>query len=56
MRKNDQKVFRVFPSNKEIKSFVIDPDLETADIDISNNSWPKKEVNKFEEFKKKIQQ
>ena len=44
--KDENKVLRVFSSNKEIKSIVVDPDLETADIDTSNNSWPKKsEVN-----------
>lgn len=49
--KDENQVFRVFSSDKEIKSFVIDPDLETADIDTSNNSWPKKKENKFDEFK-----
>ena len=51
-RKDENKVFRVFSSNKEVKSIVIDPDLETADIDTSNNSWPKKEESKFDKFKK----
>ncbi|MEX6625557.1 M1 family metallopeptidase [Tenacibaculum salmonis] len=51
--KNDQKVYRVFSSDKEIKSFVVDPDLETADIDTTNNSWPKKTANKFDNFKNK---
>ncbi|MCD8434987.1 M1 family metallopeptidase [Tenacibaculum dicentrarchi] len=50
---NDQKAFRVFSSDKEIKSFVIDPDLETADIDTTNNSWPKKKTSKFNRFKNK---
>jgi hypothetical protein len=49
--KNDNKVFRVFTSNKEIKNIVVDPDLETADIDTTNNSWPKKTENKFDQFK-----
>ncbi|CAM1369529.1 M1 family metallopeptidase [Tenacibaculum xiamenense] len=55
-RKDENKVMRVFSSDKEIKSFVIDPDLETADIDTSNNSWPKEEANKFNKFKNKIKQ
>ena len=30
----------------------VDPDLETADVDLSNNSWPKEETpNEFEQFK-----
>jgi len=39
-------------STKEITSIVIDPDLETADVDVTNNSWPKEPaVDKFEEMK-----
>ncbi|MDY0779400.1 M1 family metallopeptidase [Tenacibaculum sp. IB213877] len=53
-RKNENKVFRVFTSNQEIKSFVVDPDLETADIDTSNNSWPKQTENKFDKFKNTV--
>lgn len=51
-RKNDQLVSKVIPSNKEITNITIDPDLETADVDVNNNSWPKKEnKNEFDEFK-----
>ncbi|WP_272151472.1 M1 family metallopeptidase [Tenacibaculum aiptasiae] len=53
-RFNDKEVSKVFSSDKELKSITIDPNLETADIDTSNNSWPKKSVNKFEKFKNKI--
>ena len=52
--KNDTTVKRVFSSTQEIKSFKVDPDFETADVDPSNNSWPKKETNKFDEFKAKV--
>ncbi len=52
--KNDNTAKRVFSSTKKIKSIKVDPDLETADVDTSNNSWPKKETNKFDEFKKKV--
>ena len=52
--KDERKVFRVFTSNQEIKSIVVDPDLETADIDTSNNSWPKKTTDKFDNFKGKM--
>ncbi|WP_428743035.1 M1 family metallopeptidase [Tenacibaculum sp.] len=52
-KKDDTKVLRVFTSSKEIKSIVVDPDLETADIDTSNNSWPKQTTNKFDAFKSK---
>ena len=53
-KKNDHQVFRTFYSEKEIKSFIIDPDQETADIDTSNNSWPKQESNRFDKFKKSL--
>ncbi|CAL2078699.1 M1 family metallopeptidase [Tenacibaculum sp. 190524A02b] len=55
-RKNDTQIFKVFSSDKEIKNITIDPDLETADIDTSNNSWPKQTTNKFEKFKNKVKQ
>jgi hypothetical protein len=43
-------------SDKEITNILVDPDLETADIDISNNSWPKKEADSdFENFIKKTE-
>jgi hypothetical protein len=52
--RDDHKAVRVFASTQEIKSIVVDPDLETADVDTSNNSWPKKEETKFDKFKTKV--
>ena len=40
-RKNNDTAKRVFATEKIIKSIQIDPKEETADIDITNNSWPK---------------
>ncbi|MDT0293215.1 M1 family metallopeptidase [Mesonia ostreae] len=52
-RKNDKEVTRVLATNKELESVIVDPDMETADVDTANNSWPqKKESNEFEKFKK----
>jgi hypothetical protein len=42
-RKNEQKVVKSFAKEKEVASIVLDPYLETADIDTSNQSWPKAE-------------
>jgi hypothetical protein len=53
-RYNDKEVTKVFSSSKEIQSIVLDPDLETADVDTSNNSFPKQQANKFDMFKKEI--
>ncbi len=52
--KDDAKVYRVFSSAKEVTNITVDPDFETADVDTSNNSWPKKTTNKFDKFKNKV--
>jgi hypothetical protein len=54
--KDDNSVKRVFSSSQEIISITVDADLETADVDTSNNSWPKKETDKFDQFKNKIKE
>ncbi len=54
-RKNDVEVKRVIASQKELVGIVVDPKAETADIDVTNNSWPKKQENTdFDKFKAKI--
>jgi len=52
--KDDTSVKRVFAATREITNITVDPDLETADVDTSNNSWPKKDADKFDQFKEKI--
>ncbi|ALJ06139.1 aminopeptidase [Pseudalgibacter alginicilyticus] len=53
-RLNDLEVSKVIASDKEIVSITVDPNLETADVDTSNNSWPKKdEQSAFDKFKEK---
>jgi hypothetical protein len=48
-RLNDNEVTRTFATQKAIKKITVDPKLETADIDTTNNIWPKSEVkSKFE--------
>ena len=45
-------VSKVFIFDKEVKSFQLDPFLETADTDLSNNSWPKRvHPSKFNLFR-----
>ncbi len=54
-RKNDKEVSRIIASEKELTGVLVDPRAETADIDVNNNSWPKKEVkSEFDEFKEQI--
>ncbi|QHI38564.1 hypothetical protein IMCC3317_39580 [Kordia antarctica] len=51
-RKNDNNATIVIASSKEIKNIQLDPKLETADIDTSNNVWPREEGNtEFNKFK-----
>lgn len=51
-RKNDASVGKIIASEKEITKIMVDPDEETADIDTSNNSWPRtKQVGEFDQFK-----
>lgn len=48
-RLNDKEVSRTFATDKAITKIVVDPKLETADINVTNNTWPKEEVkSKFD--------
>lgn len=54
-RKNDEEVRKVISSEKEIVGIMVDPEAKTADIDVSNNTWPKKEQkSEFDQFKENI--
>ncbi len=39
-RKGDTTVSKVFVTEKRVNNMVLDPYLQTADTDLSNNSWP----------------
>ena len=53
--KSDKEVTKTYATSKKITSIVVDPDLETADIDMSNNSWPKQEgESEFDSVKKEL--
>jgi hypothetical protein len=48
-RMNDAEIVRTFATQKVISKIVVDPKLETADIDVTNNTWPKViEKSKFD--------
>ena len=48
-RKNNDTAKKVYATEKAIKKILVDPKLETSDIDVSNNAWPKEEVkSKFD--------
>jgi hypothetical protein len=51
-RKDEGKVTKVFAKDKVVASVMLDPYRETADIDESNNSWPRQtQASRFELFK-----
>lgn len=51
-RRNNQKVSKLIITEKEIKQLTLDPHLETADVDLSNNYFPPKIVkSRFKLFK-----
>jgi Peptidase family M1 domain len=55
-RKGERKITRVHRTNKKILKFNLDPYLETADIDTSNNSYPREDkMSQFEIFKRRGQ-
>lgn len=44
-QKNDYQVTRTFATVKPIAKIIVDAKLETADIDTTNNTWPKEVVS-----------
>jgi len=51
-RKNAEKISKVFNTEKEVTSIVLDPFEETADINLTNNYWPKQETpSRFQLYK-----
>jgi hypothetical protein len=53
-RKNEKQVAKAFVKDKEVKAIIIDPYRETADIDESNNTWPRLETPaRYDIFKAK---
>lgn len=52
-RINEHEITKVFVKEKEVVNILLDPNLELADVDVSNNAFPKKpEPSKFDQFKK----
>lgn len=50
-KRDEAQVSRVFIFDKQVKSFRVDPFLETADCDLDNNSWPSQaQPTRFELF------
>lgn len=53
-RRNARHVTKLIVRDKEIAAITVDPHLETADADLTNNHWPRKPVtSRIELFKQK---
>ena len=51
-RLNHEEVSKVFYFEKEVKEIILDPRVETADVDRSNNYWPeRRQPSRFELFR-----
>ena len=55
-RRNSKQVSKLFIADKPLKSITLDPHLETADTDLTNNHYPPKPIkSRFKLFKEKKQ-
>jgi hypothetical protein len=52
-RINEQQVRKVFIKDKEVTNIMLDPNFELADVDLTNNTFPKSAASRFDQFKKK---
>jgi hypothetical protein len=53
-RYNEKEVSKVFYFDKEVESVVLDPERETADVDVQDNIFPRVEQpSKFDEFQQR---
>ncbi len=53
-RKNNEEVSKVFFFDKEVSKITLDPYLETADVDLYNNYWPRQFTpNRFQVYKQR---
>ena len=53
-RMGGNKVTKVFPTEQEVTQILLDPYLETADTDTSDNAYPRqREASRFETFQQK---
>ncbi|HLL16657.1 MAG TPA: M1 family metallopeptidase [Pyrinomonadaceae bacterium] len=51
-RYNNTEVSKLIMTNKEVRAISLDPRLETADVDMANNSFPRRPVkSRFQLFK-----
>ena len=53
-RRDSQRVSKLLITAKLVKSLVVDPHLQTADVDLENNYFPRRVIkSRFDLFKEK---
>lgn len=53
-RHDSQNISKVFIFEKEVKTIILDPYLETADTETNNNHWPTRQIpSRFDMFEQK---
>lgn len=52
-RLNEQRITKVFIKDKEVTHIMLDPNFELADVDVTNNAFPKNTETRFDRFKRK---
>jgi hypothetical protein len=53
-RRDSKKVSKLFIRDQKITGIAIDPNWETADVDVSNNYWPARLIkSRFDLYKRK---
>ena len=56
-RRNNEQVSKLIITSKTVRQMTLDPHLETADVDLANNFFPRKVVkSRFQLFKSRQQQ
>ena len=51
---NEKRFTKVFVKDKEVVNVMVDPNMDTADINIEDNIFPKVyQPSRFDEFRKK---
>ncbi len=51
-RLNEQRITKVFIKAKEVTNIMLDPNFQLADVDVSNNAFPRKAESKFDQFRR----
>jgi hypothetical protein len=51
-RINEKEVTKVFIKEKEVTNILLDPNFELADVEVMNNSFPKRTDTRFDRFKR----